>query len=89
MTLNDMTTLISAYDAVNELHEVCRILYGIDHGVMLGRGVIGKLDGLIGIICNNSPLYDPDVNVGTGLFWQVLMGKDTAVERARRLMGTE
>ena len=63
------------------------MLYGVDYGVEIGKGIIGKLDGLVRIICNNSPLYDPKANVGEDEFWKILLSDASAEERAKALLG--
>lgn len=83
MDLQDMTTLITAYDATQQLRSVGGTLFGHEYGVALGDGIIGKLDGIVEMICRHSPVYDPSVDVGEGVFWETLDGDATAEERAK------
>ena len=85
MTLKDMTDLVMIYDASEQLHAVGALLYGADYGT--NEGIVGALDQAVEIISRHSPLFDSSADVGTGPFWQVLMGNETTVERARKLMG--
>ena len=89
MTEQDMIDLLTVYDAVEDLTSALGAIIGDDVPTSsFGGGIMGRLEYIEEVIRRNSPLYDPNKDLMTQEYGQILEDRSMGYpERARKLMG--